>query len=76
MTILMLSLCLMCDFDEHLLKINQKYETEKERKNVSKLNNPIISGTFSATLYNKDNSSEKIQITDGMFDINNETLNH
>lgn len=35
----------------------------------------IYSGTFSATLYNKDNPSEKIQISDGRFDINNLTLN-
>lgn len=35
----------------------------------------IYSGTFSATLYNKDNPSDKIQITEGRFDINNLTLN-
>jgi hypothetical protein len=33
------------------------------------------SGTFNATLYNKDNPSEKIQVTDGRFDINTATLN-
>lgn len=36
----------------------------------------IYSGTFSATLYNKDNPSEKTQITDGRFDVNIGTLNH
>jgi hypothetical protein len=36
----------------------------------------IYSGTFSCTLYNKDNPSEKIQVTDGRFDINSITLNH
>lgn len=36
----------------------------------------IYSGTFSCTLYNKDNPSEIIQITDGRFDINSLTLNH
>jgi hypothetical protein len=36
----------------------------------------IYSGTFSATLYNKDNPSETIKITDGRFDINYGTLNH
>lgn len=35
----------------------------------------IYSGIFTATLYNKDNPSEKIQIVDGRFDINNLTLN-
>ncbi|MCQ4156075.1 DUF5025 domain-containing protein [Riemerella anatipestifer] len=35
----------------------------------------MVSGTFSATLYNEDNPSEKIQITDGRFDINAKTLN-
>ena len=35
----------------------------------------IYSGTFSATLYNKDDPSEKIQISEGRFDINNLTLN-
>ncbi len=36
----------------------------------------IFSGTFNCTLYNKDNPSETIQITDGRFDINSLTLNH
>jgi hypothetical protein len=31
--------------------------------------NSVISGTFSATLYNQVNSSEIIQVTDGRFDI-------
>jgi hypothetical protein len=35
----------------------------------------IFSGTFSAILYNKDNINEKIQISDGRFDINGLTLN-
>ena len=30
----------------------------------------IFSGTFTCTLYNKDNPSEIIQITEGRFDIN------
>ena len=38
--------------------------------------NGIYSGIFNATLYNKDNPSEKIQVTDGRFDINLVTLNH
>ena len=37
--------------------------------------NGIYSGTFSATLYNKDNPTEKIQVTDGRFDISIATLN-
>ncbi|WP_187477503.1 hypothetical protein [Amniculibacterium sp. G2-70] len=37
--------------------------------------NGIYSGVFSAKLYNKDNPSEKIQITDGRFDIKIATLN-
>jgi hypothetical protein len=37
--------------------------------------NGIYSGIFNATLYNKDNISEKIQITDGRFDVNVATLN-
>ncbi len=36
----------------------------------------IFSGTFSATLYNINNPSETIQVTDGRFDINALTLNH
>ncbi len=35
----------------------------------------IFSGTFNCTLYNKDNPSETIQITNGRFDINALTLN-
>jgi hypothetical protein len=35
----------------------------------------IYSGTFHCTLYNKDNPSETIQVTDGRFDINGYTLN-
>lgn len=35
----------------------------------------LYSGTFFATLYNKDNPLDKIQITEGRFDINNLTLN-
>ena len=38
--------------------------------------NGIYSGIFNATLYNKDIPSEKIQVTDGRFDINLVTLNH
>jgi hypothetical protein len=37
--------------------------------------NKIYSGLFSCTLYNKDNASEIIQVTDGRFDINGYTLN-
>ena len=37
--------------------------------------NKIISGVFSCTLYNKDNPTETIQVTDGRFDINLVTLN-
>ena len=36
----------------------------------------IYSGIFNATLYNKDNTAEKIQITEGRFDINSLTLNN
>ncbi|MBP7172721.1 MAG: DUF5025 domain-containing protein [Cloacibacterium sp.] len=43
--------------------------------NITKNSYPIISGTFTATLYNKDNPSEKINITEGRFDINVTTLN-
>ena len=35
----------------------------------------IYSGTFNCTLYNKDNPSEIIQITEGRFDFNSLTLN-
>lgn len=35
----------------------------------------IYSGTFNCILYNKDNPDEKIQITDGRFDINSLSLN-
>lgn len=38
--------------------------------------NGIYSGIFNATLYNKDNPSEQIQVTDGRFDISIATLNH
>ena len=38
--------------------------------------NKIYSGTFSCTLYNKDNVSEIIQVTDGRFDIGIATLNN
>jgi hypothetical protein len=37
--------------------------------------NGIYSGIFNVTLYNKDNPIEKIQITDGRFDVNVATLN-
>jgi hypothetical protein len=37
--------------------------------------NHIISGTFNCTLCNKDNTAEKIQITNGRFDINSLSLN-
>ena len=45
--------------------------------NISRFdyNSKIISGIFNCTLYNKDNPSEKIQVTDGRFDINLLTLN-
>ena len=36
----------------------------------------LYSGTFNATLYNKDNPYEIIQITDGRFDFNSLTLNN
>ncbi|MBC7493736.1 MAG: DUF5025 domain-containing protein [Flavobacterium sp.] len=35
----------------------------------------IYSGTFNCILYNKDNPSERIQITEGRFDISVATLN-
>ena len=35
----------------------------------------IISGTFTFSLYNVNNSSDVIQVTDGRFDINLVTLN-
>ena len=35
----------------------------------------IISGIFNLTVYNKDNPSETIEITEGRFDINGFTLN-
>jgi hypothetical protein len=38
--------------------------------------NGIYSGIFNATLYNKDNPSEIIQVTDGRFDIKIATLNN
>ena len=37
--------------------------------------NKIISGIFSCSLYNKDNPTETIQITEGRFDVNLITLN-
>ena len=37
--------------------------------------NGVYSGIFSSTLYNKDEATEKIQITDGRFDIKLATLN-
>jgi hypothetical protein len=37
--------------------------------------NGIRSGIFNVTLYNKDNPTEIIQVTDGRFDINVATLN-
>lgn len=43
--------------------------------NFTKISPPIYSGTFSATLYNKANPSETVQITAGMIDINAQTLN-
>ena len=36
----------------------------------------IISGTFSCKVYNIENSSDIINVTDGRFDINYTTLNH
>lgn len=36
---------------------------------ITKLTNNICSGTFSGSLYNIDNPSEKIQVTDGRFDL-------
>ena len=38
--------------------------------------NGIYSGTFNCSLYNKDNPSDIIQVTDGRFDIKIATLNH
>ncbi len=38
--------------------------------------NGIYSGIFNCTLYNVDNPSQIIQVTDGRFDINVATLNH
>ncbi len=43
--------------------------------NITRYNFPIISGNFSATLYNKYNALETIEITDGRFDINKNTIN-
>ena len=39
------------------------------RFDFNTLYNSIISGTFNATLYNDSNPSEKIQVTDGRFDL-------
>ena len=36
---------------------------------ITTFNNSICSGIFCATLYNKDNPSEKIEVRDGRFDI-------
>ena len=46
--------------------------------NISRFDytNGIYSGTFSCSLYNKDNSTEIIQVNEGRFDINLATLNH
>jgi hypothetical protein len=38
--------------------------------------NGIYSGTFNGSLFNKDNTTEIIQVTDGRFDIRIATLNH
>jgi hypothetical protein len=38
--------------------------------------NGVYSGIFNSTLYNKDEPTEKIQITDGRFDIKIATLNN
>jgi len=37
-------------------------------------NNRILSGTFSCTMQNKDNSNEQVEITQGRFDIKWDTL--
>ncbi|SUV49132.1 DUF5025 domain-containing protein [Bergeyella zoohelcum] len=42
---------------------------------VTKYNYPIVSGVFSGVLYNKDDFNDKIEIKDGRFDINFNTLN-
>ena len=42
---------------------------------INRFDYPYFSGTFTATLYNKEQPTEKIQITDGRFDINRLTLN-
>ena len=39
------------------------------RFDFNSLYNSIISGTFNAILYNKDNLEEKIQVTEGRFDL-------
>ena len=39
-------------------------------------NNHIVSGTFELTVFNEDNPSETIEITDGRFDINLNTVNN
>ncbi|WP_018676634.1 DUF5025 domain-containing protein [Riemerella columbina] len=40
------------------------------RVTITKLTKNVCSGTFSGIVYNEDNPTEKIQITDGRFDIN------
>jgi len=42
---------------------------------VTNFSYPLFSGKYSAILYNKTNPSETIQITEGRFDINRQTLN-
>ena len=62
--------------------LDNKYKTFYSSNNAGVISitrfdypNKIYSGTFNCTLYNKDNSSEIIQITNGRFDINGITLN-
>ena len=38
------------------------------------LDNRILSGTFSCTMQNRDNPNERIEITQGRFDIKWDTL--
>lgn len=65
------------------VKINGVYKTYWSGASAGKITitrfdyaNGIYSGTFNATLYNRDDPSEKIQVTDGRFDISIATLNH
>ena len=37
--------------------------------NITTFNNTTCSGTFSATLYNKDDPSKTLQVTEGRFDV-------